>query len=95
MKNKETIIQFVYALIYIAKTKDIDQIRVKELCQTAYISRSTFYQYFTDINDMIECLEYYLINKSHQATIQKQNMPCGFTAGFPILIDIKTLSIHY
>lgn len=71
MKNKETIIQFVHALIYIAKTKDIDQIRVKELCQTACISRSTFYQYFTDINDMIERLEYYLINKFHQATDSK------------------------
>lgn len=71
MKNKETIIQFVHALIRISKTKDIDQIRVKELCQTAYISRSTFYQYFSDINELIERLEYYLINEFHQATDSK------------------------
>ncbi|WP_022789048.1 hypothetical protein [Faecalicoccus pleomorphus] len=58
-------------MIYIAKTIDIDQNRVKEHCQTDYISRSTFYQYFTDINDMIKRLECYLINKFHQATDSK------------------------
>lgn len=72
-KNTETIKQLYQSLITLSYTKDIDLIHVKELVQNASISRSTFYTYFSNIDEMIMKLEDQLLDKlptSSQIQIQ-------------------------
>ena len=44
------------------KKKDITQITVKNICDIASYERTTFYRYFTDITDILNQLEDYVIN---------------------------------
>lgn len=57
MKNRETMLLLYQSLTDLAYGKDIDLITVKELTQHASVSRSTFYLYFSNINEMIEQME--------------------------------------
>lgn len=62
--TKITLKEHLYShLIALSKTKDIDQITVKELTQHTHISRSNFYNYYSNISDLIDSLEYYLLSE--------------------------------
>lgn len=41
------------ALIYLLKRKPFDQIFVKDICTIACINRSSFYEHYQDINDLM------------------------------------------
>ena len=45
------------SLFKLLKTKQLNQITVKELCRLADINRGTFYSHYTDLFDLVEKLE--------------------------------------
>lgn len=57
--NKERSIERAFLQIY--KTKEIDAITVKEICQMAGISRATFYTYYTNVKCLLDEIEDRLI----------------------------------
>lgn len=59
-KSKESLKQ---SLINLMKEKPINNITVKELVSAADLNRSTFYNYYCDIPDMLEKLETELYNE--------------------------------
>lgn len=64
MKSHETKIlktqEKIYnAVIALAQTKNIQQIKVSELCRASGINRSTFYLHFEDIPNLIEQMKDY------------------------------------
>jgi len=52
--TRDNLIQAFWTLF---KYKRIDQIHIKEITDAAGYNRSTFYQYFTDIYDMVNLIE--------------------------------------
>ncbi|MCC3868144.1 TetR/AcrR family transcriptional regulator [Terrisporobacter mayombei] len=59
-KSKESLKQ---SLINLMKEKSVNNITVKELVSDADLNRSTFYNYYCDIPDMLEKLETELYNE--------------------------------
>lgn len=53
----------IEAFLQLGETKDIDRISVKSITETAQISRSTFYEYFSDINEITAHIEGFLLNE--------------------------------
>ena len=45
------------ALLQLLQTQHVDQISVKELCEEAYVNRSTFYRYYTLPKDILTEME--------------------------------------
>lgn len=52
-KKRKAQIKVYDALVTLAKDKPIREIQVSELCRVAGVNRSTFYQYYQDIQDLI------------------------------------------
>lgn len=57
-KYKDTVTKkaardFRNALLKLMQQKDFSEITISELCKTAELSRSTFYRYYTNTNDVI------------------------------------------
>lgn len=46
--------QILDVFIKVLEDKDIQKITVKEICEYAHVNRSTFYNHFTDIYDVLE-----------------------------------------
>lgn len=59
-KSKESLKN---SLIELMKEKPVNSITVKEIVSTADLNRSTFYNYYCDIPDMLESLEEELYNE--------------------------------
>lgn len=59
-KSKESLKN---SLIELMKEKTVNSITVKEIVSTADLNRSTFYNYYCDIPDMLESLEEELYNE--------------------------------
>ena len=59
-KSKESLKN---SLIMLMKEKPVNHITVKEIVSTADLNRSTFYNYYCDIPDMLESLEEELYNE--------------------------------
>ena len=59
-KSKESLKN---SLIELMKEKPVNNITVKEIVSTADLNRSTFYNYYCDIPDMLESLEEELYNE--------------------------------
>ena len=59
-KSKESL---KHSLINLMKEKPVNNITVKELVSAADLNRSTFYDYYCDIPDMLESLEEELYNE--------------------------------
>lgn len=55
--------QIMDAFIRLGETKDIDRISVKSITEEAQISRGTFYEYFSDINEIITHIESFLLDE--------------------------------
>lgn len=45
------------AIAKLISTKNIHQITIKEICESAHVNRSTFYHYFKDEYDLLNTLE--------------------------------------
>lgn len=61
------------SLFKLLKTKQLNQITVKELCRLADINRGTFYSHYTDLFDLVEKLEEELI-RNMRALIKFENI---------------------
>lgn len=53
IRTKQTKEKIKSALYYLIKRKSFNEIFVKDICTIACINRSTFYQYYQDINDLM------------------------------------------
>ncbi|GEM_PF-1566315 len=66
MKNdprvQKTLNEINNSFLKLAKTKDVSKITIKELCEEANISRSTFYDHFEDYPSFLHQLKSYLQN---------------------------------
>lgn len=56
-KSERTRQNIINSYIDLMTEKKWDTITVKELCERCSITRSTFYQYYTDIYDLVDSLE--------------------------------------
>lgn len=66
-KNNEfTKIDFFDTYSAIQLTKKIEKITVKEICEKAGYNKTTFYKYFSDIYDLREKLEDFLIKNANR-----------------------------
>ena len=61
------------SLFKLLKTKQLNQITVKELCKLADINRGTFYSHYTDLFDLVQKLEEALI-EDMKAVIKFENI---------------------
>lgn len=53
---------FAESLVRLSKDRQLNKITVKELCETAELSRNAFYFHYKDINDLIEDVENNIIS---------------------------------
>ena len=56
-KTGEICEQIRNAYVSLMENKSYDKIRVREIAEAAHIQRSTFYQYYDNLNDLITSLE--------------------------------------
>lgn len=61
------------------KKKDLSKITIGEICTNANYERTTFYRYFTDINDILNQLEDEIINGIIKRIEKKTNLTTGIT----------------
>jgi len=65
------------AMMEALKTKSIKQITVAELCRTVHINRSTFYEHFLDVYDVLEQIadnvSGEILNQAPQDTPTREN----------------------
>ena len=57
LKSHQTKSRIMEAYIQLMNNKYWDKISVKEICSHCHITRGTFYQYFSDIYDLLEQIE--------------------------------------
>jgi AcrR family transcriptional regulator len=57
LRVKKTLREIRSAIMELAKTKPLEQITVKELCEQALINKATFYAHYDNINALIEEIE--------------------------------------
>ena len=62
-KSERTRLSIVNGYLDLMAEKKWDKITVKELCEKCSITRSTFYQYYTDIYDLMDALETSLLER--------------------------------
>lgn len=80
MKNQDRRIKYTKSvlketLITLLKTKPINKITIKELCEKADINRSTFYTHYQDQYDLLKTIEkeFFLEIKNHLKKFQSHN----------------------
>lgn len=49
------------AVIELLKEKEVEQLKVSQICRVAGINRSTFYANYEDCNDMVSQLREYIV----------------------------------
>lgn len=69
-QTEMTKINFQEAFWTLYSKQNIDKITVKDICNLAGYNRSTFYQYYTDIYDMLHKLESRLLEEVYEFVIQ-------------------------
>ncbi len=72
-------------------TKRIDKITIKEITMRAGYNRSTFYEYFTDVYDVLEQLENELISQLQELPMQQLS---SSDDPFPFEVLISLYSQH-
>lgn len=65
-KSERTRTRIINTYLDLMLQKKWDKITVKEICTNCSITRSTFYQYFSDIYDLLEALEADLLDELSQ-----------------------------
>lgn len=62
------------AFIYLRTKKELRKITVKELCEIAYINKSTFYAYYEDIFDLSDRVESEIVENIVKSIPHPENM---------------------
>ncbi len=62
-KSFQTKLIIMTAFIELIKKRNIEQITVKAITEKADISRGTFYLYFSDTEDVTNCIENFLLSE--------------------------------
>lgn len=81
-KSEQTKQNIIDTYLKLIPVKGWDKVSVKELCAQANITRGTFYQYYSDIYDLMEQIENALlddINRYYSAATQQQ--PTSYSTG--------------
>lgn len=87
-QTKQNLIQAFWELYSI---KRIDKITIKEITMRAGYNRSTFYEYFSDVYDVLEKIEINLISKLQELPIKQLS---SSDEPFPFEVLISTYSCH-
>lgn len=67
LKSQQTKYKIMDTYLDLMCNKNWDKISVKEICSNANITRGTFYQYFSDVYDLLEQIEGPLLKELTQA----------------------------
>lgn len=82
------------ALVSLLKVKSIQNISVKELCDTADINRSTFYLHYKDIYDMMQQIENDILEQFEQL-FTHHRLKDMYSDPYDLLHDIFLLTLEY
>ncbi len=63
LRVKKTLLAIEKAFYELKETKQLEQIKVKNLCEKAMINKTTFYNYFTDVYALSDYLENKIIEE--------------------------------
>lgn len=87
---KKTKRAFADSFIALAKTRQLNKITVKEICEKAELSRNAFYFHYKDINDLIADIENSMINDitGMLSEIEKVPFPKTIYATIDKFIDL-------
>jgi len=95
MTSESTKNKLISAFYSLAKDKDLKKITISELTKTAGVHRSTFYEYFIDIIDLIGQEENEILELQKELIINplEQNMidPFNKNSAIPLLIKLYEL----
>lgn len=90
LRSQETRQRIKDALVTILQRKDILDLTVSRLCQTAHINRSTFYSHYDSIGDVMEELE-----KEIGVNLLSRFSPDCYDADHPFSLDnLKIVLVH-
>ena len=80
-RSEQTQKRIIYNFLDLINTKKWDKITVKEICQKTDITRGTFYQYFTNTEELMEELQNELLE---DLTKRYRRLPNPLPAAYPI-----------
>ena len=84
------------ALLKILKSKHIDQVTIKEICEEARINRGTFYLHYATPNDLLMEIEQQFVdeNLTYFSPYMKQNYEAGHLANmFRYILENQELCL--
>jgi AcrR family transcriptional regulator len=67
----------------------IRRIRIEEICQTANVSKMTFYKYFTNKNELVKTLYNRLVTDGMEKYHGIMNQPISFPEKIKLMIQLK------
>lgn len=74
-KSQQTKKNIIHSYLSLIPNKCWDKITVKELCEHANITRGTFYQYYSDIYDLMEHIENELLDELNERYQEAVKIP--------------------
>ncbi len=74
LRTKKTLMALEKAFYEIKKNKQLEQIKVKVLCEKAMINKTTFYNYFTDIYAFSDYIENKIIEEKFKILPKHSNV---------------------
>ncbi len=81
-KSEQTKQNIIDTYLKLIPVKGWDKVSVKELCAQANITRGTFYQYYSDIYDLMEQIENALLDDiNHYYNVATQQQPTSYSTG--------------
>ena len=72
------------SLVELLETKDIKQITIKEICENADVSRSTFYAYYGSQYDLLDAIRQEIIDKTKE---MRSREPCSDEVHTRVLLE--------
>jgi len=79
-KYKQTHREIMDTLLKLLEEKNINRVTVSEICRSVGINRSTFYEHFLDVYDVLEKIADEIGNEAHKLAPKKRPSRSDFTA---------------
>ncbi len=89
-KTRQTFIN-VFCDLY--SQKPIEKITIKEITNKSGYNRSTFYQYFTDIYELLDCVEKRVLKSIHEEMVSRDFSTHTFQDALQCLQNAEEISI--